>query len=120
MKPEVNYNREKVAFVEEIEWPRGTFDEIIQKMQCYKEQYSYVMDAVVSEEWHGYEDCFYYIHGFVWETEEQQEARIKCEERKLAKWQAKEDKRIAKVQEELDAKVQRERKEYERLKAKFG
>lgn len=119
-KPVVNYSREKIYFETEVDWPSGTFDDVIIQMQEYKEKYSHLMNATIEPEWIGYEDCIYNITGYVWETAEQQADRIRREEELLANWQAEEDARIEKEQAKREAALKRDLKEFERLKAKLG
>ena len=120
MKPEVDREKKLLPFEDSIEWPEGSFDEIIRQMQDYKQKYSEVIDAKVQAVWYGYEECEYLIKGLIWENDEQQSLRVQEEEIALAEWQAREDARLSKLKAKEQEHLAKELAEYERLKAKFG
>lgn len=120
MKPVVCYEKKRIAFSEEVNWPEGAFDEIIAELQGYKEDFKHVEGAKLEAVWHGYEDCYYYIKGFVMETDEQLAYRVELEEHALKCYMRKEDRKNAKKNAKAKEKLEKEREEYERLKVKFG
>ena len=118
-KPVVDYDRKTVPFYEEVDWPEGTFDEVIQQMNEYKKKYQNVIDAKIVSEWYGYEECAFNIKGFVNETDKQMQERISKEKRKLSAWEADREKENKRRKDAEAKKLDEERKEFERLKAKF-
>jgi len=125
-KPIVNRERQMVSFEEEISWPEGSPDEIIQSMNAYKERYKDCKDLCIQWQQTGYEDYHYEIVGLRPETDIAMTIRIFEEEQSVLEWEKQQahEKRQRLEQEaakerKKKAQEEKERQEYERLKAKF-
>ena len=126
-KPAVNKERQMVHFEKEIAWPEGSPDEIIQRMLGIKESFKDCTNLNIDSVWTGYEDCHYEISGLRPETDAEMTNRIYCEEQAVVKWEKQKaheerqhlEQEAAKERKRL-AQEEKERKEYERLKVKFG
>lgn len=108
-KPVVNYEKRKLIHSEDISWPEGTPDEVISHMLEIKEKFKHWNDVRISYRWTGYEDCDYFVTGWVLEPDEEYFERIEYEEEELLKWE--EDQ--SRLKEGEKVKREREIKELE-------
>lgn len=108
-KPVVNYEKRNLTYTEDISWPEGTPDQIISHMLEIKEKFKHWNGVRISYRWTGYEDCDYFVTGWVLESDEDYFERIKYEEEQLLEWE--EEQAEARQSEQL--KREREIKELE-------
>lgn len=120
-KPEMTLERLKTYKKEDYGWPVGTPDEIIQEMISLKEKYSHWNDLTIDYEWTGYEDCEYFITGYVLESEEDHKERLIEEWEALQLWEQEEAVRLEqqriKQEEKKQAKIAEQLRQYELLQA---
>ena len=103
---EVNYDREYVHFNDTVEWPEGSFDEVIEYLQSLKVKYKDCVDVSIEAMWYGYEDCEYEVIGKRLETDVEYENRITREETLLNEY----------IEEQRKEEQRRQEKRVERKK----
>lgn len=119
-KPEVNVERLKHCKREELlNWLSGKPDEVIEQVQGIKEKYSHWNDLVIDYEWTGYEDCEYFVTGYILESEEDHKERLAEELEALQLWEQEEAVRLEqqriKQEEKKQAKIADQLRQYEIL-----
>lgn len=121
-KPVVDENRKIIKVREEIDWPQGTPDDIIEKMQELKEHYTKLgwKNLYIDYTWYHHEHCEYEIEGVRQETEEEMQTRITEEKYSLNEWQKKVDKENEAKRKLEEEEREAELKELARLQAKYG
>lgn len=86
-KPVVNRERQGKEFTQDVAWPEGTPDEVIEYMNSLKVEFHFVEDLTIESDWSGYEDCFFQVKGTKFETDEEMNNRITWEEELLKEWE---------------------------------
>lgn len=119
-KPEVNVERLKIQQREELlDWLAGSPDDVIEQIRSIKEKYSHWNDLVIDYEWTGYEDCEYFVTGYILESEEDHKERLKEEWEALQLWEQEEVVRLEqqriKQEEKKQAKIAEQLRQYEIL-----
>ena len=103
-KPVVNYEKRKLNYSEDIVWPEGTPEQVISYMLEIKEKFKHWNDVKIYYRWTGYEDCDYFVTGWVLESDEDYFDRIKYEEEELLEWE--EDQSEARQSEQLKRELE--------------
>lgn len=121
-KPEVNVERLKHYKREELlDWLAGTPDDIIEQVRSIKEKYSHWNDLAIDYEWTDYEDCEYFVTGYILESEEDHKARLVKEWEALQLWEQEEavrlEKQRVKQEEKRQAEIAEQLRQYEVLQA---
>lgn len=86
-KPVVNRERQCKEFTQDVPWPEGTPDEVIEYMNSLKVVFHFVEDLTIESCWSGYEDCSFQVKGTKFETDEEMKNRISWEEQLLKEWE---------------------------------
>lgn len=100
-KPTVNKEKIMRHFEQEIDWPEGSPDEIVEYMNTLKKTYNHITDLRVESQWavYGYNSCAYCVVGYIEETDEQRSVRVRWEQVDLQRWEDKYSKHIKDVRE---------------------
>lgn len=104
-RPVVNKEKIMIGFEQEIDYPEGSPDEIIEYMNALKESYNHISNLRVDSQWDGDQNTTFYVMGLVEETDEQQSERIKWEQRDLERWEDKYSKHVADVREKEQQEI---------------